>query len=397
MGILIGDLNVIASVVTMFYLTAYGFINLAFALEKWASSDFRPSFKISLWVGLIGFIACFFIMFKLDFVAMLGALAILSIIFIYISRKNLHLAMGDVWPSVAASLIRKILTNLDQRQITERNWRANILLFSGGTINRPHLIQFGKWLVGRHGLISNFDLVKNSSSKVVITKLKQSIGDDLPAKAEGIFSRRQECRDIYEGIEMTSASYGFSGVEPNTVLLGWGRQTTDHMRFAKVLRYLSDLDLNVVLLDYNQKMGFGDYEQIDVWWRGGSNNGNLVLSLIKFIRISYEWRNATVRLLIVNQDDKEKEKIEMQAREVLDKMRIDAEIKVLNNQLDKSPINKLIRTHSSEADLIFLGLPEIQEGMEKEFIQRTDALYKDLRTLVLVKASSFFSVLKIGS
>lgn len=397
LGILIGDLNVIAGVVTMFYLTAYGFINLAFALEKWASSDFRPSFRISLWIGLIGFLACFFIMFKLDFVAMLGAFAILTVIYIYISRKNLHLAMGDVWPSVAASLIRKILTSLDRKIISERNWRANILLFSGGTVNRPHLIQFGKWLVGRHGLISNFDLIKNTSSKVLITKSKQSIEENSLAGDEGIFSRRQDCRDIYEGIETISATYGFSGVEPNTVLLGWGRQTTNPMRFAKMLKYLSDLDLNVVLLDYNPEVGFGNYERIDVWWRGGSNNGNLVLSLIKFIRISYEWRNANIRLLIVNHDNQKKKKIEKQAKSVLDNMRMDAEIKVLNNQNDKWPVNKLIRKHSANADVIFLGIPDIKEGTEKEFIRRTDALYKDLKTLVLVKASSSFSVLKIGS
>ena len=396
-GILIGDLNAIAAVVTMFYLTAYGFINLAFALEKWASADFRPSFNISLWIGLVGFVACFIIMFKLDFMAMIAALAILTLIFIYISRKNLHLAMGDVWPSVAASMIRKMLTNLDKREMNERNWRANILLFSGGTVNRPHLIQFGKWLVGRHGLISNFDLIKNSSSKVLITKSRQSFEEDVLAKDEGIFSRRQECRDIYEGIETISATYGFSGVEPNTVLLGWGRQTRNPTRFAQMLKYLSDLDLNIVLLDYNPAAGFGDYEQIDVWWRGGSNNGNLVLSLIKFIRISYEWRNATVRLLIVNQENAKKKKIEKQAREVLYNMRMDAEIKVLNNQEDNWPVNKLIRKHSANADLIFLGIPDIQDGMEKEFIKRTDTLYKDLRTLVLVKASSFFSVLKIGS
>lgn len=396
-GILIGDLNVIAEVVTMFYLTAYGFINLAFALEKWASSDFRPSFRISLWIGLIGFLACFFIMFKLDFVAMLGAFAILTLVYVYISRKNLHLAMGDVWPSVAASLIRKILTSLDKKVISERNWRANILLFSGGTVNRPHLIQFGKWLVGRHGLISNFDLIKNKSSKVLITKSKQSIEENSLAGDEGIFSRRQDCRDIYEGIETISATYGFSGVEPNTVLLGWGRHTKNPLRFAQMLKYLTDLDLNIVLLDYNPEVGFGNYEQIDVWWRGGSNNGNLVLSLIKFMRISYEWRNANVRLLIVNHENQKKKKIENQAKEVLDNMRISAEIKVINNQNDKWPVNKLIRKHSANADIIFLGIPEIHEGTEKEFIKRTDDLYKELKTLVLVKASSSFSVLNIGS
>jgi amino acid transporter len=395
-GILIGDLNAIASLVTMFYLTAYGFINLSFALEKWASADFRPSFRISMWVGIIGFLACFIVMIELNKIAMIGAMVILTLIYIFISRKQLHLAMGDVWPSVAASLLRKMLTSLDKQHLSERNWRANILLFSGGSKNRPHLIHFGKWLVGRHGLISNFDLIENKSSKILFSKSEQSFEEDQLAQEEGIFSRRQDCNDIYQGIENIAATYGFSGVEPNTVLLGWGRQTKDPIRFAKMLRNLSDLDLNIVLLDYNQERGFGNYKQIDVWWRGGSNNGNLVLSLIKFIRISYEWRHATVRLLMVNPKNEKKNRIEKQAKDVLDNMRMHAKIKVLNNEKDRTHINKLIKTHSAKADLIFLGIPDVIPNQEKEFIERTDELYKDLGTLVLVKASSFFSVLHIG-
>jgi hypothetical protein len=293
--------------------------------------------------------------------------------------------------------MRKMLTALDKRQPTERNWTANILLFSGGNITRPHLINFGRWLVGRYGMISNFHLVENKTSKVLFPKSEQSFEESQLAETEGIFSRRKECRNIYEGIESISATYGFSGVEPNTVLLGWGRQTQDPVRFAKMLKYLSDLDLNIVLLDYNAEKGFGDYHRIDVWWRGGSNNGNLVLSLIKFIRISYEWRNAVVRLLIVNPENRKKRKIERQAADVLDNMRISAEVLVINNEKDQTPINDLITNYSSDADLTFLGIPPIAEGEEKKFIERADKLYKGLGTLVLVKASTFFSVLKIGS
>lgn len=395
-GILIGDLNVIAEVVTMFYLTAYGFINLSFALEKWASSDFRPSFNISLWVGIIGFLACFLIMFELNKVAMIGSLIVLSLIYIFISRKQLHLAMGDVWPSVAASFARKVLTTLSKSHLTERNWRANILLFSGGTKSRPHLIKFSKWLVGRHGLISNFDLVLNPSSKVLFPKNKQALPDNEKEQSEGVFSRRQECNNIYEGIENISATYGFSGVEPNTVLLGWGRGTEDTVRFAKMLKYLSDLDLNVVMLDYDQEKGFGSYRNIDVWWRGGSNNGNLILSLIKFIRISYEWRHATVRLMLINPKKDREEIIRKETKEALNNMRMDAEIRIINNEDDKRPVNLVIKEESANADLTFLGVADVQEGREKEFVERADYLYKDLGTVVMVRASSFFKELHIG-
>lgn len=395
LGILIGDLNVIAGVVSMFYLTAYGFINISFALEKWASTDFRPSFGIPIWVGVLGFIATFFVMIQLDVISMLGAMAVLILVYYLIRKKQLSLAMGDVWQSVWASILRAMLTKMDQKQLDERNWRANILLFSGGQSNRPHLIEFAKYLVGQHGLISNFDLIPNPTSKVLFPKHKQAIPEDEMSGDEGIFSRRQECNNVYAGMKSIAATYGFSGVEPNTVMLGWARQTDDPVGFAKLLKYLGDLDLNIVLLDYDPVRKFGNYSQIDIWWRGGSNNGNLVLSLIKFIRLSYEWRNVVTRLMIINNDEKREKQIIDDAQSVLDNMRIKAEIRIINN--DKSlPVNQVIKNESASADLIFLGLADVQEGREMEFIERADYLYKDLGTIALVKASSFFRELHIG-
>ena len=395
LGVLIGDLNIIAGVVSMFYLTAYGFINFSFALEKWASTDFRPSFHIPIWVGILGFVATFFVMIQLDVISMMGAMAILVMIYYLIRKKQLHLELGDVWQSVRASIIRKMLTKLDQKQLIERNWRANILLFSGGTGNRPHLIQFAKYLVGQHGLISNFDLILNSSSKVLFPKHKQSIPEDEESNNEGVFSRRQECSNIYEGMKSIAATYGFSGVEPNTVLLGWARQSKDPVGFANLLKYFSDLDMNIVMLDYVSKFGFGNFKQIDVWWRGGANNGNLVLSLIKFIRTSYDWRNVVVRLMIINNEKERKKQIVRDTRKVLENMRMYAEIRIINNE-NRMPINQVIKKESAKADLIFLGIADVQEGNEMEFIERADYLYKDLGTIVLVNASSFFKELKIG-
>lgn len=395
-GILIGDLNIIASVVTMFYLTAYGFINLAFALEKWASTDFRPSFNISLWFGIIGFMASFLIMFKLDILSMLGSFLILGIIYHFIGKKQHRLKFGDVWQSVRASILRKLLTQLSKKTLNERNWRPNILLFSGGAGSRPHLIEFGKALVGNHGLISNFILVVSKTSKVLFPKHKQALVDDVLSKDEGIFTRLQECNDLYKGIESIAATYGFSGVEPNTVLMGWGRKTEDPVRFAQMFKHISDLDQNIVMLDYNKEKGFGNYKNIDVWWRGGSNNGNLILSLIKYIRMSYKWRRANIRIMLINYKNDQHERIYKEAKETLSNMRMHAEVKIINNETENKPVNDIIKKESENADLIFLGLAEVAEGREKEFIERADLLYEDLGTIALVKASSFFEELYIG-
>ena len=71
-GILIGELDVIARIVSMFFITTYGFLNLSCAIENWASSDFLPDFKIPGIVSIIGAAACFIVMIELDIVAMIG-------------------------------------------------------------------------------------------------------------------------------------------------------------------------------------------------------------------------------------------------------------------------------------------------------------------------------------
>ncbi len=393
-GVLIGNLNAIAGLVTIFYLTAYGFINLAYTLEKWASTDFRPSFSIPAWVGVVGFLTSLMIMFKLDMIAMFASFLILGGIFYFIRKRQLHLDINDVWPSVLASLIRSVLTRFSKVKLTEDHWRANIVLFSGGESSRPHLVEFSKSIAGKHGLISNFDLILKPNAKYLFPTPSVTIPEEEMEGDEAVFKRRQACRNIYEAIENLSAVYGFSGVEPNTVILGWGRHTKDPIRFAQMLRYLENLDLNIVMLDYDKKKKFGRYKQIDVWLRGGSNNGKLIFALIKFIRLSYPWRNATIRLLIITDNQRKKNHIKRQLQTLLTQMRMAAEIHILLKQKGDN-VHNIIKENSAQADLILMGMAEVIPGKETNFIERADQLYKELGTVALVKASGFFSELHI--
>ena len=69
--------------------------------------------------------------------------------------------------------------------------------------------------------------------------LKEKYTDDNNTDVvEGIFTKNFVCRNIYEGIDAITRVYGFSGVEPNTVLMGWARNTTDPAQFAKLIQKL---------------------------------------------------------------------------------------------------------------------------------------------------------------
>jgi hypothetical protein len=99
--------------------------------------------------------------------------------------------------------------------------------------------------------------------------------------------------------------------------------------------------------------------------------------------------------MIINNDRKKESKIIRDAKRVLAYMRMSAEIKIINNE-QKEPVNQIIKNESADADLIFLGMADVQDGHELEFIERADYLYKDLGTIAIVKASSLFRELRIG-
>lgn len=388
LGILVGDLNMIAGVVSMFYLASYGFINLAFALESFAGADFRPSFRISKWVGVIGFVASFAVMFKLDAAAMSFAFLIMIGIYAILKRKEMRSDFGDVWTSVWNSVARSVLYKMDTNKIEDRNWQPNIILFSGNSSKRKYLVDFGKNLVGKFGVLSNFDLIENPGAEYLFPKHKQSLNNEH--KEVGIFYRQQSCKDIYQGIETIAATYGFSGMEPNTVLMGWAKQSQKPEKFIHLIKSLNQLDLNVLLMDYDKNRGFGKKSSIDIWWRGEGQNNNLALFLAKFLMSSPEWENAKLRLISISQFEHQGEMLYKKARYILDALRIDANVHIINNQYNKQSIYDIIKEESLNTDLVFMGLPDIHSGNEDNFVRQTNNLLELIGTVVLVKASTLF-------
>ncbi|RLD37257.1 MAG: hypothetical protein DRI74_07225 [Bacteroidetes bacterium] len=396
LGILIGELDIIAEIVSMFYIAAYGFINLAYVLERWANSDFRPSLKIPKWIGIIGFITSVGVMFKIDTLSMGVSLLILFGIYILLKRKEVQGNMSNVWQSVWTSLARSSLNKISQNPLNENNWEPNIILFSGGTNKRTHLLDLGSNFVGSHGFLSNFDLILKEDSRFLFSKKGQNITSQSSKKYPGVFTRQQSVNDIYNGIEMVAQTYGFSGIEPNTVMMGWARHSKEPIRFIQSINNLVAFDMNILLVDYDNKRGFGKRKKIDVWWRGGSSNGNLALYLSKFLISSEDWMGAQIRLIIVNNQSELTSSIYEISGNILENLRIEAEIIVIDNEIEQKSFYEIIEKESIDTDLTFLGFPPLETGKEQEFVDKTNELCQNIGTVVLIKSSSLFKEMHLG-
>ena len=70
-----GDLNLIAPVLSMFFLTTYGVLNISAGIETFLRSpSFRPTFRVPWVLSLLGFVGCVAVMFLINALATVVAI-----------------------------------------------------------------------------------------------------------------------------------------------------------------------------------------------------------------------------------------------------------------------------------------------------------------------------------
>jgi len=394
-GILIGELDVIARIVSMFYLTAYGFINISYFLESWANPDFQPTFKIKRWIGLLGFVACFGVMFKLDMLAMVGALVVIGGLYFWLQRKEVKLQTNDVWQSVWENVVNKGLKQIDAQDIENSNWNPNIILFSGESKHQSYLLQLGKTVSGRTGIVTNFKLILDKTDEIPLKKSEQIVKND-EFKELGIFGRQIKVNNIYNGITTIASAFGFSGVEPNTIMMGWPKGLENSKEYSKMTQTLLYLDYNLLYLDFDRKNKFGKYKTVDFWWREtDSKNAEMMLNIARFIIASPKWNNTNIRVLFVNNNNIDKKIIHSKIYKLVEDLRVNVEIQIINNAVEQKPFYQLIAELSEFTDLTIIGIPNYEINKQAEFVLKTNQLFETIGTTLLVKASNNFNVLDL--
>ncbi|EAR01459.1 amino acid permease [Maribacter sp. HTCC2170] len=394
-GILIGELDVIARVVSMFYLTAYGFINISYFLESWANPDFQPSFKIKSWIGLLGFIACFVVMFKLDMIAMMAALAVITALYFGLQRKEVKIQSNDVWRSVWENVVNKGLKKIDEKDDENSNWNPNIILFSGKSDHQSYLLELSKTVSGRTGIVTNFKLILDKDNDVPLRKAEQTVRDDN-FKELGIFGRQIKVDNIYTGITNIASTFGFSGVEPNTIMMGWPKGLESSTEYAKMTETLLYLDYNLLYLDFDRNAKFGNYQTVDLWWREtDSKNAEMMLNIARFIIAFPKWNNTSIRVLFVNNNNVDIELIRNKIARLVDDLRVNVEIKIINNAVEQKPFYDIISEESSSTNLTLVGIPNYRIEKQAEFVLKTNHLFETIGSTLLVKAANNFNELDL--
>jgi amino acid transporter len=388
--ILMGNLDVVAPIISMFFLNTYGIVNLIAALENLSGNpSYRPKFKVHWMISIMGAFGCYVTMFLIHATATVAALFISLIIYVFLRHRELKTHWGDVRYGLWYSLGRFIVFKLENTKWHPRNWRPNVMVFSGNPNTRKQLIEFANLLGGGKGIVTIYQLILGNWDKIVqrrkpaLDLLKNFIREnELHA-----FGQVHLASNFREGIREVAQAHGLGQFRSNLVLLGWCQEPTRAGNFASLISDLHQLGKSVLILKISGEGELGGKRQrIDVWWKEIESKGDIMFLIANLVCQNPGWEDCQIRINTIIKTKEGRQSAQVNLESILRQAHIKAQLNVLDQESIGYEIPHIIRERSRNSDLVILGMKIPETGQEEVFMQEMFTFLKTLPTTLLVKS-----------
>jgi amino acid transporter len=359
-------LNAVASLITMFFLYSYGMINLAAFIEDFGDNpSFRPQFRFFHWsTALLGGTGCVVVTVLINWKAAVIAIFIIVLLLWYLKARRLIATFGDARRGFIYKQTRNNLLRLRRMPEDPKNWRPNILVFSGNPMAREEIIAYAVWMESRRGIVYLANVLVGDVVELAPRRptALQQLTQFCNEKNYAAFPVVVAAEKLEFGISMLLQATAIGPIRPNLALFGWSGKMERRQTYIKELRTASALGMSLALIETKGLPVLKESKRIDIWWRG-QKNGALMLLAAFLLSENWEWQNTKIRILRVV----EKEEGRLPAEESLQKLigmaRVDGEVKVV---VSVESFTRILHEHSVDATCVVLGfeLPEIANEAE---------------------------------
>jgi hypothetical protein len=382
-----GAFNVLAAIVTMFFLYTYGMVNLAAFVESFAGNpSFRPRFKYYHWgPALCGTVACATTAFLIDPVAAVLAAVLLIILYSFLRKKVLQVRFGDARWGFTYSRVRNNLLKLSKMSEDPKNWRPTVLVLLRDPEDHLTMAMYALWVGEDRGLVTLARVLVGDLSEIsnlkdtAVTQLERFLEEnDFDALPTVVVSR-----SLDEGLISLIQGNAIGPLRPNIVLMGW---SYDEQRFGSFVHLLNSVILlkkSIILINDKGLPTTGRSRRIDIWWRG-RENGSLMVIIAHLLSLNWEWSEANIRILRLIGDEDGREPASKALRDLVDAARVDAEVMVL---VSESSFQEVLWRHSGDASVVLMGFNVPEEEDIELFRNRFEEMLSNLPTTLLVCSS----------
>ncbi|KAF7492611.1 Solute carrier family 12 member 2 [Sarcoptes scabiei] len=373
---LMGELNLIAPIISNFFLAAYTLINFSCFHASWSKSPgFRPSFKyFNLWIALFGSFLCLMVMFITAWISALITFIIVFALFVWVQNREPDVNWGS---STQAQIYRSAVNTVYKLTMLPehvKTYRPQILLLSGNPSTRSEFIDLAFLMTKNIGLLICGHIVMLPISVRAQNILIHDGIQYLIQKNIKAFLNLVQESTLSQGVKSMIQSVGIGKLRPNIIMLGYKSNwhdcdANDVLEYFRTIHLIFDYHYAIVIVhipnrkhvmngdakasndkenlesttitmrnDPNLDSSFLSKQQkgfIDVWWL--YDDGGLTLLLPYIIRTHSHWKNCKLRIFALVNKKTELDAEQRNMAALLSKFRIDYSDVILITDLLKPP------------------------------------------------------------
>ncbi|MBU0675997.1 MAG: amino acid permease [Proteobacteria bacterium] len=363
--VMMGDVNVVAQVISMFFMVTYGSICLISFLEHFAADpSYRPAFRSKWYISLFGAMACIWLMFKMSMSYAIVSILVMVALYLWISYNNPdRRGLASIFQGAIFQISRQLQVFLQKssRHTTEERWRPSVVCISNHSFERLNAFNLLRWIAHRFGF------------GTYIHYLEGYLSRDSVAISQDVFQRLVRLTDVsHSNIyvdTLTSPSYttavaqvaqlpGISGKENNLMLFEFAQDHPEDLTdIITNFRMVAASGFDVCILGSTSR-DYGFHREIHVWITPDDFDNAVLMILLAYIILGHpDWDEGEIKLFATFPTDE----IDEQKERLLGLIR-DGRLPISAKNVELIPADtgtgrkQLICRQSRDADLIILGL-----------------------------------------
>lgn len=361
--ILMGGLDVVAGIISMFFMVTYGSLCLISFLQHFAADpSYRPTFRSRWYISLFGAITCFGLMFFMNPGYAIMALLFMAVIYLIVSRYNPEKKnIAVIFQGVIFQLSRQLQVFLQKAEKEKTaSWRPSAICISENSFDRLAAFDLLRWIAQRYGFGTYIHKISGYLSKTTHQEA-QAAQDRLIRMAEA--SRSNVYIDTLISPSYTSAIAqviqlpGISGTENNLLLLEFSKhKPTNLADIVDNFKLVKSVDFDVLLLGSSER-GYGLKQSIHIWITSNDYENASLMILIAYVILGHrEWNDGYIKIFALYPEEScERERNHLSQLIGAGQLPIAPKnIRVIPRKLDIDP-RTIINKESTDADLIIVG------------------------------------------
>ncbi|MEM9918130.1 MAG: amino acid permease [Bacteroidota bacterium] len=361
--VMMGGLDVVAEIISMFFMVTYGSLCLISFLQHFSADPaYRPTFKSRWYVSLFGALACLGLMLFMNAAYALLALLLMVIFYILVSRYNSDKKnLAVIFQGVIFQLSRRLQVFLQKANKEQnRSWRPSVVCISESSFKRFAAFDLLRWISQTYGFGTYIHKITGYLSRSTNREAHQA-KDRLIKMAEN--SNSNIYVDTLISPSYTSAIAqviqlpGISGTDNNLLMFEYSKSKPDNLtNIIDNYKLMTSVDFDVVIVGGSER-GYGFKKSIHVWITASDyDNANLMILLAYIILGHKEWNRGFIKIFAIYPEATCQEE-----REQLFSLIEQGQLPISSQNIQVIPqkagidTRTIIKEKSGDADLSILG------------------------------------------